>query len=98
VSGGDTAVVTIALALFALLAIGGWGATAVRAVRRRRPAIPPVRETGVELEFTPDSEADILLRGLDLDAELRNLLAERPERLVSGGSEDVADVEANLPA
>jgi hypothetical protein len=57
-----------------------------------------VREAGVELEFTPDSEADILLRGLDMDAELHKLLTERPERLVSGGSEDVADVKANLPA
>jgi hypothetical protein len=98
VSSGDSASVTIAIAVLALLAIGGWGAAAARAVRRRRPAIPPVRDAGIEPETTPDSEADILLRGLDMDAELRNLLTERPERLVSGDLEDVADVEVNLPA
>jgi hypothetical protein len=85
VKGGETsAVAVVAGLLLVLLALGASGAAAGRVLARRRPRTPPTPAIGDEVAAI--SQADRLLRGVDMDAELRRLLADgEPERVAAPG-------------
>ena len=56
------------------MALGGGGAAAARVRRRRRPKNSPFTAAVAGPAEPPD--ADAMLDGLDLDAELRSILAQ----------------------
>ena len=75
-AGDETLLIVVGSALLVLIALGGGGALAAGILRRRRPQAPPMVAAVDESEVQPMSEADLLLRGVDLDAEFGALLCE----------------------
>jgi hypothetical protein len=66
----------VAVALLGLMALGGGGAAAARVRRRRRPENSPfTAAVAGRAAAEPPSDADAILDGLNLDAELRSILA-----------------------
>ena len=71
----------LAVALLGLMALGGGGAAAARVRRRRRPKNSPFTAALAGLAAAElASDADAMLDGLDLDAELRSILAQADGR------------------
>jgi hypothetical protein len=73
--GGTSPLTIIVGGLLALLAFGASGAAAARVLARRRPPTPPTPAIAEREELATLSEADLLLQGVDMDAELQRLLA-----------------------
>jgi len=59
-----------------LLALGASGAAAARVLARRHPPTPPTPAIAEGEEVVALSEADLVLQGVDMDAELQRLLAQ----------------------
>jgi len=74
--GGSSPLTVIAGGLLALLALGASGAAAARVLARRHPPTPPTPAIAEGEEVVALSEADLVLQGVDMDAELQRLLAQ----------------------
>jgi hypothetical protein len=86
----DDVVTLLAVTLLGLMALGGGGAAAARMRRRRRPKNSPFTAAVARLAAAePASDADAMLDGLDLDAELRSILAQADGR----APEEVAEAD-----